>query len=83
VVFLLEVTGVAEEPLPPAASSRPTPTEVERLLTREGVSRGRIWTTRDLADALEACLSPGDFFATALAKLALDAEVVAVRPRSS
>jgi hypothetical protein len=61
----------------------PTIKEVERLVTCEGVGRGRILTGSELADALEARLGPGDFAAVALARLALDAEVVVARPRAS
>ncbi len=61
----------------------PTVTEAERLVSLEGVSRGRIWTARELTDALDAHLGPGDFAAVALARLALDADIVAVRPRAS
>jgi hypothetical protein len=56
----------------------PTITKADRLV-REGITRGRIWTGRELADALEARMSPGDFAAVALARLALDADIVAVR----
>ena len=60
----------------------PTVKEAERLVILEGIARGRVWTGRELADALEARLSPGDFAAVALAKLTLDADIVAVRPRA-
>lgn len=60
----------------------PTIEEGERLVALERVSRGRIWTARELADVLTARLSPTDFSAVALAKLALDGEVVATMPRT-
>ena len=56
----------------------PTAREAERLVAREGISRGCIWTALELADLLIARPNPADFSAVALAKLALDGEVVAV-----
>jgi hypothetical protein len=57
----------------------PTTSEGEHLATRKGIARGRIWTARELVDLLEAHarVSPSDFAAIVLAKLAFDGEVVA------
>lgn len=60
----------------------PTAAEGERLATHEQISRGRIWTARELADVLTTSASPEDFSAITLAKLAFDGEVVATIPRS-
>jgi hypothetical protein len=54
----------------------PTAAEGERLTTREQVSRGRIWTAREVADLLITSVSATDFSAVALAKLAFDGELV-------
>jgi len=51
-------------------------------LTQEGISRGRIWTARELADLLScAGLSPNHVKAVALAKIELGGDVVEVRRR--
>jgi hypothetical protein len=51
-------------------------------LTREGISRGRIWTARELANLLScAGLRPHDVKAVALAKIELGGDVVEVRRR--
>jgi hypothetical protein len=51
-------------------------------LTQEGISRGRIWTARELADLLScAGLRPHDVKAVALAKIELGGDVVEVRRR--
>ena len=52
-------------------------------LTQEGISRGRIWTARELGDLLSfAGLRPDDIKAVALAKIELGGEVVEMRRRS-
>jgi hypothetical protein len=51
-------------------------------LTQEGISRGRIWTARELADLLScAGLRPDHAKAVALAKIELGGDVVEVRRR--
>ncbi len=50
-------------------------------LTREGTSRGRIWTAGELADLLAAGATPEQARTVARAKLELGGVVVAVRPR--
>lgn len=51
-------------------------------LTQEGISRGRIWTARELADLLScAGLGPNHVKAVALAKIELGGDVVEVRRR--
>ena len=59
----------------------PTAAEGEHLAVRERITRGRIWTARELADMLQSSATVKDFAAVALAKLVLDGEVVGVRPR--
>jgi hypothetical protein len=58
-----------------------TVADVNRL-AGEGITRGRIWTARELADLLRSSATAQDFAAVALAKLALDGDVVAVRSRA-
>ena len=49
-------------------------------LTLEGISRGRIWTARELADLLScAGLTPDQVRAVALAKIELGGDVVEIR----
>jgi hypothetical protein len=59
------------------------PTEADaRRLSLEGVSRGRIWTARELMDLLGcAGLRPDQVKGVALAKLELSGDIVEVRPR--
>ncbi len=53
-----------------------------RLLAREGVSRGRVWTARELADLLGTPDVTAEHAKTvALAKLEFQGEVVGVQPR--
>lgn len=59
----------------------PTIAEAERLAS-QGVSRGRIWTGRELGDLIETRVSAPDFAAVALAKIALDGEMVETRRRN-
>ena len=59
----------------------PTTAEAEHLAVCEQITRGRIWTARELADMLNSSAAAKDFAAVALAKLALDGEVVSVKPR--
>ena len=51
-------------------------------LTQEGISRGRIWTARELANLLSCSqLRPDDVKTVALAKIELGGNVVEVRRR--
>lgn len=53
-------------------------------LVRQGVSRGRVWTARELLDVLDLSgLTPEQARTIALAKLELDGDVVGVYPRQS
>jgi hypothetical protein len=59
----------------------PSESDAEGLI-QEGISRGRIWTARELADLLScAGLRPHDVKAVALAKIELGGDVVEVRRR--
>ncbi len=60
------------------------PTEADmRTLTMEGISRGRVWTARELMDLLAIPrLTPQQAQTVALAKLEFGGEVVAVRSRA-
>jgi hypothetical protein len=59
----------------------PGESDAERL-TQEGISRGRIWTARELVDLLSCGgLRPDHVKAVALAKIELGGDVVAVRRR--
>jgi hypothetical protein len=53
-----------------------TAAEGELLVRRQQISRGRIWTARELADVLLTTATSADFTAIALAKVVFDGEIV-------
>jgi hypothetical protein len=60
------------------------PTEADaEILTAEGVSRGLIWTARELMDLMALGLPRGQVQTLARAKLAVDGDVVLWRPTTS
>ena len=60
----------------------PTAEAAQRLMAWEGVSRGRIWTARELADmATVPARRTETWKAVILAKLLLDADLVETRAR--
>jgi len=60
----------------------PTKTDA-RSLVRQGVSRGRVWTARELMDVMNIpTLTQNEVATIAMAKAEFGGEVVVVRPQS-